>query len=232
MPLNLAFVPLQLVALSIPATIGIAVLRYRLYEIDLIINRTMVYGGMTATLAALYAAVVALLNRLFISVSGQKSDAAFFVTAFVVVVAASPVKDWLQRQVDRRIPHATPSSVLDRLRSTVDAVVSVMDADRMAHQLVDQVLEAFDAKGAAVYLHSFGEVAPYYSRGRVEGEVAVEVQLRFDGRPYGSLVLGSRRGDLDYTARDRVLLQKSVDSVAEALALATHLGFKRLSLAP
>lgn len=230
-PLYLAFVPLQLVALTIPVTIGIAVLRYRLYEINLIINRTLVYGGMTAILAALYAAVVALLNRLFISISGQKSDAAFFVTAFVVVVAASPVKDWLQRQVDRRVPHASPSSMLDRFRSNVDAVVSVMDVNRMAHQLLDQALEAFDAQGAAVYLDSYGDSTPLYSRGRVDGDVEIEVPLRYDGTQYGRLLLARRRGDADYTTQDRVALQKSADSVGEALALAAHLGFKPLAKA-
>ena len=227
-PLYLAFVPLQLVAVTIPVTIGIAILRYRLYDIDLIINRTLVYGGMTAILAALYAAVVALLNRLFISVSGQKSDAAFFVTAFVVVVAAYPVRDWLQRQVDRSVPHASPTAVLERFRSNVDAVVSVMDVNRMAHRLLDQACEAFDAQGAAIYLHSNGESAPLYSRGRVDGQLEVEVPLSCDGKQYGRLVLARRRGDAHYTAQDRVALQKSADSVGEALALAAHLGFKPL----
>lgn len=231
LPFYLAFVPLQLLALTIPATIGIAIFQYRLYDIDLIINRTLVYGGMTAILAALYAAVVALLNRLFITVSGQKSDTAFFVTAFVVVVAASPVRDWLQRQVDRRIPHVSPVSMLERFHSKVDAVVSVMDVHRMVRELLDEAFEAFDAQGAAVYLRSYSEAAPLYSRGRFESEVEVEVRLGHDGAQYGRLVLARRRGDADYTTRDRFVLQKSADSVGEALALAAHLGLKPLAKA-
>jgi hypothetical protein len=230
-PLYLAFTPLEAVGLTIPAAIGIAILRYRLYDIDLIINRTLVYVGLTAILAAMYAAVVALLNRLFISVSGQRSDIAFFVTAFVVVAAAYPVKDGLQRQVDRRVPHSSPSSVLDQFRSSVDAVVSVMDVNRMAHRLLDQAIEAFNAQGAAVYLHSSGDSTPLYTRGRVDGEVEVDVPLQYDGKQYGRLVLARRRGDADYTAGDRVALQRSADSVGEALALAAHLGFKPLSKA-
>jgi hypothetical protein len=140
--------------LALPLSIAIAILRYRLYDIDLIINRTLVYGGLTAILGAVYAAVITLLNRLFISISGQKSDAAYVVTAFVVVFASAPVKDWLQRQVDRRIPHASPATVLEQFRQDVDAVVSVIDVHRVARRLLDQALEAFDARGAALYLHS------------------------------------------------------------------------------
>ena len=227
--LYLAFTPLEFVGLTLPAAIGIAILRYRLYDIDLIINRTLVYGGLTAILGAVYAAVVTLLNRLFISVSGQKSDAAYVVTAFVVVIAASPVKDWLQHQVDRRVRHGSPSAMLDRFRSDVDAVVSVIDVHRVARRLLDQAIEAFDARGAAVYLDSNDESKPLYSRGYVNGEIEVDVALRYGGTRYGRLVLARRRGDIEYTEHDRAVLQQSADSVGEALALAAHLGFKPLA---
>ncbi|HET7337992.1 MAG TPA: hypothetical protein VFK22_00470 [Candidatus Dormibacteraeota bacterium] len=229
--LYLAFTPLEVVGLTVPIAIGVAILRYRLYDIDLIINRTLVYGSLTAILGAVYASVITLLNRLFISVSGQKSDAAYVVTAFVVVAAASPVREWLQHQVDRRVPHASPASVLDQFRSDVDAVVSVIDVNRIARRLLDQAIEAFDAQGAAVYLHSHGESDPLYSRGSVDGEVEVEVALTYGGTKYGRLLLARRRGDAGYTANDRVALQKSADSVGEALALAALLGFKPLSRA-
>lgn len=230
-PLYLALTPLELVGLTLPAAIGIAILRYRLYDIDLIINRTLVYGGLTAILGAVYAAVVTLLNRFFISVSGQKSDAAYVVTAFVVVIAASPVKEWLQHQVDRRVRHGSPSAMLDRFRSDVDSVVSVIDVNRVARRLLDQAIEAFDARGAAVYLDSNDESTPLYSRGFVNGEIEVDVPLRYDGTHYGRLVLARRRGDIEYTTHDRAVLQQSADSVGEALALAAHLGFKPLARA-
>jgi hypothetical protein len=230
-PLYLAFTPLEFVGLTLPAAIGIAILRYRLYDIDLLINRTLVYGGLTAILGAVYAAVVTLLNRFFISVSGQKSDAAYVVTAFVVVIAASPVKDWLQHQVDRRVRHGSPSALLDRFRSDVDAVVSVIDVHRVARRLLDQSIEAFDARGAAVYLDSNDESRPLYSRGHMNGEIEVDVALRYEGTRYGRLVLARRRGDIEYTAQDRAVLQRSADSVGEALALAARLGFKPLAKA-
>jgi hypothetical protein len=223
-----ALIPFTFATLSLPVAIGIAILRYRLYEIDLIINRTLVYGSLTAILGAVYAAVITLLNRLFISASGQRSDAAYVVTAFVVVVASSPLKDWLQRQVDRRVPHASPSTVLEEFKGDVDVVISVIDVRRVARRLLDRAVAAFDARGAALYLHSSGSSNPFYSRGRLNGEEGVEVILRYEERQLGRLVLGSRRGDISYSPHDLEVLQRSADSVSEALALAEDLGFRSL----
>ena len=213
---------------ALPLAIGIAILRYHLYDIDLIINRTLVYGGLTAILAAVYAAAVTLLNRLFISVSGQKSDAAYVLTAFAVVVASSPVKDWLQREVDRRISHRSPSAVLDRFNADVESVVSVIDVHRVARRLLDEAVAAFDARGAALYLSSSHGPTPAYARGHINGKSGMEVALRYEDQHLGRLVLGSRRGDLSYTEHDRAALQRSADWVGEALALAEHLGFRPL----
>ena len=225
-----ALIPLTFVAAALPVAIAIAILRYRLYDIDLIINRTVVYAGLTAVLGALYSGMVTFLNRFFISVSGQKSDAAYVITAFAVAFSFNPVRDWLQHQVDRRIRHAAPATVLNQFRADVESVVSVMDVDRVAQRLVDQAIEAFDARGAAIYLHT-SSAQPAYARGHFNGEVEVEIKLHYEETQYGRLVLGKRRGDAPYSAQDRALLQRSADSVGEALALAAHLGFRPLSKA-
>jgi len=221
-------IPFHLSFFALPLAIGIAILRYRLYDIDLIINRSLVYGGMTAILAAAYTAGITLLQRLFVSVSGQRSDAAYVLTAFGIVVGFSPLKDWLQHQVDRRISHRSPSAVLDEFRANVEAVVSVIDVHRVACRLLDQALAAFDARGAALYLRSSDVPGPMYSRGQLNGSPGLEVPLRFEDRLLGRLILGTRRGDATYTVHDRQLLQASADSVGEALALAEHLGFRPL----
>jgi hypothetical protein len=221
-PLYIALTPLGLAALGLPVALGIAILRYRLYDIDLLINRTLVYAGLTAILGALYAAVVTFLNRLFISVSGQKSDAAYVVTAFVVAVAFGPVRDWLQRQVDRRVGRRDAPQLLDEFRTGVDAVVAVLDADRVMRQLVDQAVGAFNARGAALYVGSSAE--PVYTRGDWSGRAGADVAMRHDSKEVGRLVMGVRRGGAEYAERDRAALQRSADSVAEAIALAGRLG--------
>ena len=88
---------------AIPAAVGIAILRYRLYDIDLIINRTVVYVLLTAALAGVYTASVALFQRMFVAMTGQSSDIAIVMTLFVLATVFTPVKNTLQETVDRRI---------------------------------------------------------------------------------------------------------------------------------
>jgi hypothetical protein len=98
---------------AIPAAVGIAILRYRLYDIDLIINRTVVYVLLTAVLAGVYTAVVALFQRMLVALSGQGSDLAIVMTLFVLATVFTPIKNTLQERVDRRIkPRSIPPTTV------------------------------------------------------------------------------------------------------------------------
>src|SRR5213593_1775385 len=88
---------------ALPTAVGIAILRNRLYDIDLIINRTLVYVLLTAALAGVYTASVALFQRMFVAMTGQSSDIAIVMTLFVLATVFTPVKNTLQETVDRRI---------------------------------------------------------------------------------------------------------------------------------
>jgi hypothetical protein len=93
---------LGIVAFSlIPVAIGIAILRYRLYDIDRIINRAFVYVPLTAIVAGIYTASIALSQRV-LAATGQKSDMAIVLTTLVVVVVFTPIKNAVQATVDRR----------------------------------------------------------------------------------------------------------------------------------
>jgi putative oligomerization/nucleic acid binding protein len=85
----------------IPTATGIAILRYRLYEIDIIINRTLVYAALTAVLAGVYTAAVAFFQRLFVAVTGESSDVAIVLTLFVLATVFTPLKNALQANADR-----------------------------------------------------------------------------------------------------------------------------------
>jgi signal transduction histidine kinase len=87
---------------AIPTSIGLAVLRYRLYDIDRIINRTLVYGVLTALLAAVYAATTLLLGTALGSGSAWSTAAA----TLLVAVAFRPLRERVQDAVDRRFSRA------------------------------------------------------------------------------------------------------------------------------
>src|SRR5215203_4856657 len=94
--LNIAFIP------SIPIAIGIAILRYRLYDIDRLINRTLVYGSLTATLVALYFGGIVVLQRFFVLLTGQESTLAVVASTLFIAALFNPLRRRIQSLVDRR----------------------------------------------------------------------------------------------------------------------------------
>jgi hypothetical protein len=94
--LNIVTIP------AIPVAIGIAILRYRLYEIDHIINRTLVYALLTATLVALYFGGIVLLQRLFVVLTGEKSTLAVVASTLAIAALFNPLRRRIQAFIDRR----------------------------------------------------------------------------------------------------------------------------------
>jgi hypothetical protein len=86
----------------LPAAIGIAVLRYRLYEIDVVINRTLVYGSLTATLVALYFGGIVVLQRVFVLLTGQQSTLAVVASTLRIAALFTPLRHRIQSFIDKR----------------------------------------------------------------------------------------------------------------------------------
>jgi hypothetical protein len=89
------------VLIGLPVSVGVAVLRYRLYEIDVIVRRTLVYGVATAALAGLYFGIVLALQEVFSSAAGG-SDLAIAVSTLAAAALFRPVRGRVQALVDRR----------------------------------------------------------------------------------------------------------------------------------
>jgi hypothetical protein len=87
---------------AVPTAIGVAILRYRLYDIDLIINRTLVYGALTAMLALVYVGGVVGLQAILRAMTGQESTLAVVASTLTIAALFSPLRRRVQGFVDRR----------------------------------------------------------------------------------------------------------------------------------
>ena len=92
----------NLVLAALPVAVGIAILKYRLYEIDLLINRTLVYGSLTATLIALYVGGIVVLQRVFVLLPGQQSTLAVVASTLLIAALFTPLRRRIQGFIDRR----------------------------------------------------------------------------------------------------------------------------------
>jgi hypothetical protein len=135
---------LTVVALwGIAAAIGIAVLRYRLYDIDRIINRTLVYGLLTALLGGFYAGIVLVLGQVFGGIGDQLPRWAVAGTTLAVAGLFQPARRRIQQSVDRRFNrrkyHAaqTIQAFSTRLREQID--LDTLSTELLA--IVDQTME-------------------------------------------------------------------------------------------
>lgn len=91
-----------LVLLSIPVPVGIAILRYRLYDIDVVINRTLVYGTLTLSLAAVYFGLIFGLQFLFQGLFHQTNAIALVISTLAIYALFQPLRHRIQRVIDRR----------------------------------------------------------------------------------------------------------------------------------
>lgn len=231
-PFGTAMEPAIVVLVFIPVAIGLAVLHYQLFDIDLIISRTLVYVILTAVLGGLYIGVIELVQRLFVIYTGETSNTAIVITAFIVAGAFTPIQKWVDRLVERRFGDRDVAARVDGISSNVRSVVRVIDPHRVARWLLDELVAAFEAEGGALYLHAHDRSRPFHSRGHLAEKPPIEVAVHHDGRDLGRLVLGRRRGGIDYSHRDLEALKTAAASLGEALVVAAELGHLVVAAAP
>jgi hypothetical protein len=99
--LNIAVTP------AIPISMGIAILRYRLYDIDILINRTLVYGSLTAMLMLVYFGGVTLLQGVLRGLTGQESTLAVVASTLFIAALFNPLRRRIQGFIDRRFYRST-----------------------------------------------------------------------------------------------------------------------------
>lgn len=138
----------NLLILGIAASVSIAILRYRLYDIDLVINRTLVYSGLTVAVAVIYTLVVGLLG-LLLQARGSLIASLFGVG--LVAIVAQPVRDRFQRGVNRLMygERDDPYAVLSRLGQRLGATFA---PQAVLPTIVETVAQALKLPYAAITL--------------------------------------------------------------------------------
>jgi hypothetical protein len=146
------FVPLVVGAVSIPVAMGIAILRYRLYGIDIIINRTLVYGSLTATLVALYFGGIVVLQRLFVLLTGENSTLAIVASTLLIAALFNPLRRRIQALIDRRFYRRK----YDARKALEDFSVKLRDEtdlDALSDDLVGVVRDTMQPAHVSLWLH-------------------------------------------------------------------------------
>ena len=144
------FFGLSLVAF--PVAIGIAILRYRLFEIDVIINRTLVYGTLTATLALAYLGSVVLLQQVFRFLAGQGTNQPAIVASTLLIAALfQPLRRRIQASIDRRFFRRKYDAV--RILASFSANLrDEVEMDRLTNDLVGVVDETLQPAHVSLWL--------------------------------------------------------------------------------
>jgi hypothetical protein len=136
---------------GLPVAVGIATLRYRLYDIDILINRTLVYGTLTATLAAVYVASIVLLQGAFRVLTGEQSQLAVVVSTLAIAALFNPLRRRIQGFIDRRF-YRRKYDAAKTLAAFSARLREETDLDTLSDDVVAVVREAMQPAHVSLWL--------------------------------------------------------------------------------
>jgi signal transduction histidine kinase len=197
--------------LPIGLAVGIALLRYRLWDVDVVINRTLVYGALTAILVAIYALIVTALGRLL---QDEGSFAVSLIGAGVLAVLFQPLRDGLQRGINRLLfgRRSEPLAVMTALSRNLEAILTPEAA--LAH-LVEETARSL--KLPYVGLERAGHPEPIaFGASRLE---PVRFPLIVQAQPIGALLAVPRSPAEGLNSADRLILEQVARQAGQVVQL-------------
>jgi len=203
----------ELFLVFIPLAIGIAILRYRLWDIDIIINRTLVYGTLTLSVIGLYVLVVVGLGTL---IQARGNLLLSLLATGLIAMLFQPSRERLQRAVNRLLygERDDPYKVISRLGQRLEAT---LEPQAVLPTIVETVTQALKLPYAAISLKQDGEDVIAASSGREATELT-RLPLVYQGEHIGDLRLAPRARGETFSSADRALL----DDLARQAGIAVH----------
>ena len=139
--------------LGVPIFTGVAIARYRLYDIDIVINRTLVYGALTAALVAVYFGGVATLQAIFRALTGQEQQPQLAIVVSTLAIAAlfNPLRRRIQSFIDRRF-YRSKYDARKTLESFSAKLRDETDLQALNNELVSVVRETMEPSHVSLWL--------------------------------------------------------------------------------
>ncbi len=201
--------------LLVPLSIGIAVMRYHLWDINPIINRTLVYGALSAGVIAMYILVVGFFSSYFQNVSINQLIA--LLATGIIAVLFEPLREWLQRSINRLMygERDDPTTILSRLSRRIDVALAPESVPQL---IVETIAQGLRLPYAAIQLRTPQEEARVVAAFGQPPSELIHFPLTYRAEPIGEMLLAPRAQGESFSPADRKLL----DIIAQQAGVSMH----------